>query len=306
MKPWQKIALTLTLSLAALSAILVVGLFSLLPDPAAVGSHLNRSSSRPTPKPATSDNAKVAAVEKFSPEPDRAASARGGDDRDARKKRISQKFLERYFTEDRLQSRVCENLESPIQPFQNVDEFGSQIEMALLGEARPSPSAEAVMLPIAYTLKNEAVRELVDTAKSAADRGETGFLQKAQFYAQAARATASVLSSQAEFESISADAYLLYTLSRAVALKPSILEDADLADFCRGIERSAIYGLARDTDFDRGRMQRLLSRHDITNAAVGYDPQISMRLSIVNSKGGLQIKMPWLDAIFQNSSKASR
>jgi hypothetical protein len=224
----------------------------------------------------------------------------------ARKKLVSEKFIDRYLGDDRIQSRVCENLSSSVPPFKDVEEFGLQLERSLLGEAPPSASAEAVMLPIEYALKNDAVRELVNEAKFAADRGDTRFVHKAQFYAQAVRATASILSSQDKLEAISADAYQLYALSRAAARNPEILQDPEMGDFCRGIERAAVDGANRDESFDRNRMARLLEKYQISNESIDYDPNMSTRLSVVINSGGLQIKMPWLEAVFQPSTKASR
>ncbi|CAN5540120.1 hypothetical protein BH10BDE1_BH10BDE1_18750 [soil metagenome] len=309
MKPWQKIALTTVLSLAVFSVVIIVSIVSLLPSPGSLGVH--RPASAPVARPiadeaTVSAAASKAAISATTPVKAEVRSPAPALDAAARKKLVSEKFMERYLSSDRIESHVCENLATSTAPFQTMEEFGIQLEKSLLGESPPSASAEALMLPIEYTLKNEAVRELVDSASDAFERGDTGFAQKAQFYAQAARATASVMSSRDELETISADAYQLYSLSRAAALKPEILQDPDMSDLCRGIERSAVDAVDRDRNFDRERMSRLLARHGISNESIGYDPRMSTRLTIVTSENGLQIKMPWLDAVFQNSAKASR
>lgn len=299
MKPWQKIALTVVLSLAIFSLVAIAGIFSLLPHPATVGAMLRRAPPPQTPH-ITKTSQRPSAETVAAPSPKPALDPAG------RKKLVSEKFIDRYLTDDRIQSRVCDNLTSSIVPFKNVDEFASQLEKSLLGESPLSATAEAVMLPIEFTLKNEAVRDLVDQAKNAADRGDTGFVRKAQFYAQALRATASVLSTQDQLEAISADAYQLYALSRATALRPEMLQDPETGDFCRGIERAAVDGVNRDENFDRDRMARLLAKYDITNESIGYDPHISTRLRVVTTDAGLQIKMPWLEAVFNTAAKASR
>jgi hypothetical protein len=313
MKPWQKIALTIVLSLAVFSLVIIVGIFSLLPNPATFGERLKRGpevtvSLADTEAPtAPITNEQKPTPPAIAPSAARHSAPKSAADKDSkRKKLVSDKFIDRYMTYDRIQSRVCENLGTGVRPFKNVEEFSSQLESSLLGETPPSATAEAVMLPIEYTLKNDAVRELVDIAKNAADRGDTGFVQKAQFYAQAVRATASIMSSRNELEVISADSYQLYALARAAALKPEIIEDAEMGDLCRGIERSAVDGLNRDRAFDRDRMSRLIAKHGITNESIGYDPLMSTRLSVVSTEGGLHVRMPWLESIFKTSSKSSR
>ena len=217
-----------------------------------------------------------------------------------RKRLVTEKFVEKYLSDDRMQSRVCENLDSSPAPFKGTEQFAKQIESTLLGESKPSAAVEAVMLPIEYTLKNEAVRDLVRSAEEAAANGDTGFLRKSAFYAQAAVATASILNSREQFELISANAYRLYAIARAAALNPAILQDPDLGDLCRGFERAALDGLANDDSLDRDRLLRMLERNGISPAAIDYDPNMTTNLSVVNSGGGFRIKTPWLEKIFKS------
>jgi hypothetical protein len=304
MKRWQKIVITVAACVAAFTVVAVIVLFSALPDPSAIGKSLR---SRRAAADRTQPNAQLANSANKTP-PSALAENLGGTaqpsptpavDLAERKRRVTDAFLDRYMSDERIRSRVCENLAESPAPFKNSTEFGQQVESSLLGETKPSAAVEAVMLPIEFTLKNEAVRELVRAAEEATARGDTGFLQKAEFYAQAARATASVLSTRAELEAISANAYRLYALSRAAALKPELLSDPDMTDLCRGFERSALDGIARDEAFDRDRLNRLLSRHGISAASIDYDPNMSTALRVDTSEGGLQIKTPWLDRIFK-------
>ena len=315
MRPGQKIAIGLVGGFVILSALVLLSILVLLPNPTWIGKKLN-SQSLSAQSVATPDlnlNAKNESTSSESPAVEAANGLTPQDSVDPesprpapsqtdaeRRRLVSEKFVDRYLLEDRIQTTVCENLGNSTETFRTPEEFGKQIEGFLLGETKPSATAEAVMLPIEFTLKNAAVRDLVRSAKNAADRGDTGFLQKAQFYAQAARATASVLSSRDEFESISGHAYLLYAIGRAAALKPEILQDPDTNDLCRGIERSAIDGLARDTVFDQGRLMRLLERHGIDPTSINYNPQTSTQLQVISQDGSMQIKMPWLEQIFKS------
>ncbi len=302
MKPWQKIAFSLIAGLALLTVVGVAVLFSVLPDPAALGGHLktqgklDRSFAKSRPRAAVT----ASSVERPTSAPEgRVISVNEPSvtDPKQRKRLVTEKFLERFLSNDRIDSRVCENLAGSPPPFKGGEEFGKQIESSLLGESKPSATVEAVMLPIEYTLRNEAVRELIRSAKNAADRGDTGFLSKAQFYTQAARATASILNSREELESISGNAYRLYAISRATALKPEILQDPDLGDLCRGLERAAIDGVSRDSGFDRERLARLLERHSIDPASIGYDPDMSTSLRVVASPEGLKVETPWIQKV---------
>lgn len=298
MKTWQKIAVLAIGSIAALPVIIIVAVLLILPDPASLGRAIRR---RTTAK-VTVVTAPLAAkiiLNTVTPFPTAATPAPVIlTDPVERKRLVSEKFVERYLTDDRMQSRVCENLENSPAPFKGTEQFGKQIESTLLGESKPSATVEAVMLPIEYTLKNEAVRDLVRSAEEAAANGDTGFLRKSQFYAQAAVATASILSSREQFELISANAYRLYAIARAAALKPSILQDADLRDLCRGFERAALDGLPSD-DLDRARLLRMLERNGIAPASIDYDPNMTTNLSIVNSDGGFRIKTQWLEKVFK-------
>lgn len=308
MKPWQKIAVALVATAAFFSALAIIALIALLPEPATIGRTLQRSAKSShiaTTPPATSVVSPGASATKAAPPssnsgaPTSATPAPSPVPAAERKRLVTEAFIERYLSDDRMQSRVCDNLSQSPPPFKSAEEFGKQLENSLLGESKPSATAEAVMLPVEYTLKNEAVRELVRTAQDAAARGNTGFLHKAQFYALAARATASVLGSREELEAISSNAYRLYAMSRAVALKPEILADPDLGDLCRGFERSALDGIAHNDNMDRDRLNRLFERHGITNESIDYDPNVSTRIQLVQDGGNFQIKLPWLERVFK-------
>lgn len=296
MKRWQKITVIILAMVAVVSVLGIVTLVSLLPDPS---SYAQVSASEPQPAAAPPANAPVAAIP--SPTPSAGApSKRDPVQNPAERKRlVTDAFVERYLSDDRIQSRVCDNLQASPAPFKSAEEFGKQIESSLLGESSPSAAAEAVMLPVEYTLKNEAVRELVRTAQDAAARGNTGFLQKAEFYALAAKATASVLGSREELEAISDSAYRLYAISRATALKPEILQDPDLSDLCRGFERSAVDGISRDDSVDRDRLSRMLQRHGVSNEAIGYNPNAETGIRIIQQDGTFQLKLPWLKDVFR-------
>ena len=309
MRPGQKIAVSLVGGFVFLAVLIFVSILALLPNPAWIGKRLGSVSSDTsgivlsdepsanlTTAPAknlTTGDATVDAANADSPRPSPDPSLA------ERRRMVSAKFIDRYIVETRIQTKVCENLGNSTAPFRSTQEFGQQIESSLLEETKPSATTEAVMLPIEYTLKNEAVRELIASMRNAADRGDRGFLQKAQFYAQAARATASMVSSRDEFTAISGHAYRLYAISRAAALKPEILQDPETNDLCRGIERSAIDGVERDIAFDQERLMRLLGRHGIDPASIDYNPETSTDFRIVYEGGSMQVKVPWLDQVFK-------
>lgn len=296
MKPWQKITLALVSGLAFFTVLSAFIVISFLPEPSAIGKRLRpkpalvpETSVTTQPAPAASG---IAASQGAKVDPAKTLVQAAAE----RKRLVNEKFIDKFLRDDRIQSRVCENLDGSPAPFKSGDEFGKQIESSLLGESKPSATVEAVMLPIEYTLKNEAVRDLIRSAENAAARGETGFLNKAQFYAQAARATTSLLNSREELESISGNAYRLYAIGRAAALKPEILQDPDLGDLCRGIESAAIDHVNRDEAFDRDRLSKLLQRHAIAPDSIGYDPNLSTRISI-NTTDGIRVETPWIQKV---------
>ena len=303
MKTWQKFAASLIGGVALLTVIGIAVLISVLPDPAALGRQLKPKrnlaqvqavTSPPSSAPSAISGAAVVPAQRAGySNLDRIRVTNPTE----RKRLVTEKFLERFLSDDRIESRVCENLQESPAPFKGGEDFGKQIESSLLGETKPSATVEAVMLPIEYTLKNEAIRELIRSAKNAAERGDTGFLNKAQFYSQAARATASVLNSREELESISGNAYRLYAIARATAFKPEILQDPDLGDLCRGLERAAVDGATRDEAFDRERLARLLQRHSIDPASIGYDPEMSISLRVVAGPNGLKVETPWIQKV---------
>lgn len=298
MKPWQKIAIAVVLTIAVLSIGAILTILAILPSPASLGKHIpSRATGPATSAPLAKTETQsppVAAMQSFGvkpSEPAPSATPTGAQ----RKRLVAEKFVERYLSDDRMRSDICENLPASTAPFKTIEEFGLQVEASLLGEKPMSTTAEAVMLPIQYTLKNDAVRELVRAAENAASRGETGFVHKAQFYAQAAVATASLLSSRDELEAVSGHAYRLYALSRAVSQYPAMAADPEVGDLCRGIERSAVDGVSRDPEFDRERLSRLLSRHGIDPATIDYDPRMSTEIQITTEGGSMQVRLPWLE-----------
>jgi hypothetical protein len=304
MKRWQKIAVIIFALIAAVPVIAVLYLIAILPDPATIGESIRSRTARPTPtvsaqitaSPKANSGTRAITV----PKPTSTIiPVQPIADTKERNRLVTEAFVDRYLSDDRIQSRVCDNLQASPPPFSSVKEFEEQIEKSLLKESPPSATAEAIMLPVEYTLKNEAVRELVELAREAADRGNTGFIKKAQFYALATRATASLLNTREELEAISDSAYRLYAISRATALKPEILQDPDLSDLCRGLERSAIDGISRDDAYDRDRLGRLLLRHGISNEAIGYDPNETTQIRLVQDGGSFEIKLPWFERVFK-------
>lgn len=312
---YQKIAIALVSGAALFSLVLILVLVFILPDPATVGRALALKSHRksdpqsdwkqnPSPSQSSVPPSSVSLTSKI--KKTNASSVAGvetksdTEDPAMRKQRIIAAFSDRYLVDDRIHSRVCENLATPSPPFKNAEEFGKQIERSLLGESRPSAAVEAIMLPVEYMFKNESVRELIKAAREASMNEKTGFMQKAQFYALTAQVTTSILSSRDELEKVSAKAYELFALSRAVALKPKILEDPDLGDLCSRFERAVIDGISQNEKDDRENMLRMFERHGISMAAIGYDPKAPTGLRLVQDGSSLQIKLPWLDRVFKN------
>lgn len=305
-RPWLKLALLIISGIALFSVVGILVLNSILPEPAKFGKSLaaKPTITAPALKPvALSKLAHARTPENSDSSKNLAADSNTEVTRHGsimtpaeRRRLVTSAFVDRYLGTGRLQSHVCENLGNHGPPFTSAKEFGRQLERSLLGESPPSAAIEAIMLPVEYSLKNEAIRELVNTAKEAADRGDSGFLKKAHFYAMAAQATASLLNSRDELETISANAYRLYALSRATTLKPDLLQDPDLSDLCRGFERSIVDGLAQDTAIDRDRLARLLQRHEITNESIGYDPDAATGIRV--GRNGFSLELPWLEKVF--------
>ena len=190
-------------------------------------------------------------------------------------------------------TQVCALLGNDSRSFETASEFGTNLEAQLLGETPTSPEAEAILAPIGATLRDPAVQDLLRDVRESASRGEDGFLQKAKFYAQVGRASASLLSRTEEIERVANQSYGLYVLAKAARLNPAIRQDPEVERSCREYEDAINRRLETTVNLDQ--LEGLLLRHQIDPKAVDFDREMNKKVQIESSGMNLQLRIPWME-----------
>lgn len=210
-----------------------------------------------------------------------------------RKKRVEALFFERFVERTDPDTQVCALLGNDSRAFADAREFGENLESQLLGEASMAPETEALLAPIAVTLRDPAVQELLRDVREAMAQGEDGLFQKAKFYAQIGRASASLLSRTEEIERVANQSYGLYVLAKAARLNPAIRQDPEVERSCREYEDAVNRRMAKSVDMDQ--LEGLLRRHNIDPKSVDFDRDMPNQVQVESSGMNLQLRVPWME-----------
>jgi hypothetical protein len=202
-------------------------------------------------------------------------------------------FFDRFVERTDPDTQVCALLGNDSRAFADAREFGENLESQLLGEASMSPETEALLAPIAVTLRDPAVQELLRDVRDAMSRGEDGLFQKAKFYAQIGRASASLLSRTEEIERVANQSYGLYVLAKAARLNPAIRQDPEVERSCREYEDAVNRRLNKSVDMDQ--LEGLLRRHNIDPKSVDFDRDMPNQVQVESSGMNLQLRVPWME-----------
>jgi hypothetical protein len=290
----QKAWKFLGLLVAGICILIFLGLALLLqklPGPSQIGRQLFQPSVPRSSSASTISEALVSPTAETASPPSAQSPAKTADP--DRQKRVEALFFERFVERADPDTQVCGLLGNDSRAFADAREFGENLETQLLGESAMAPETEALLAPIAVTLRDPAVQELLRDVRESMSRGEDGIFQKAKFYAQIGRASASLLSRTEEIERVANQSYGLYVLAKAARLDPAIRQDPEVERSCREYEDAINRRLATNLNLDQ--LEGILKRHNIDPKSVEFDREMPNQVQIESSGMNLQLRVPWME-----------
>ncbi len=206
--------------------------------------------------------------------------------------------LEEFINPNKPLIQFCENLsDSTSSAFWEKGtgtQFGQYMSEHMLDEKK-DPYLETILPALKYAMRGEQMSKLFDMVKSADERKEEGFFDKAEFYTQMAFAVNEVRSRKEKTEQLVDRTYLLFTLANAVKKKPEIIREAGTMDFCNRVQRSIMEESGDDIEADKRSLEDFLHFAGLKNTDVDYDPNYKTSLQISSSNNSIQFSGGWID-----------
>lgn len=301
MKPsWRKIILILGTLVMALIVILFVAVIHWLPSPEALAKVFERS------KPSS----KVASADSFVSQDHLTdlQSEENGFSKDHPHEEIPQEqetihddqakkveFIKGFMQEELTDIRVCQNL-GQTQYFEQKNKKGIGFEEFFGGDQRRDSVAESVRFPMKAILQDENIRplmqEIFDFRQMGLSKEEKkGFMEKVGFYTRLAAATAQLYQNKSHYEYLANRAVHLGIVAKIAALKPELVSDPAITNFCQDLQGSIQQNQSVDLRAERQEIIKLIEDSGLSYKDLDFDPESFVKFKIESSSNGLSIEM---------------
>ncbi|RYG55664.1 hypothetical protein EON80_30360 [bacterium] len=177
-------------------------------------------------------------------------------------------------------------------------EWKSAFDQLAAGTITDDPVLESMILPAGYFVRIPAVRQVLETMRDALETGDHRFLDQPSFPPALSQASAQTIRYREALSRISARAYHLTTLARAVQMNPDLANDTRTANLCNLITTAAQNDIgARPALSVTDENQALLTYF----AAVGFsptqlnfDPDAGVEMSALLTERQVSLSAPWI------------
>jgi hypothetical protein len=200
-------------------------------------------------------------------------------------------------------SEFCDNLKNARSSGGfSPAEFNASLR-ASFNPSQADPRVQAMKPLLKALFRQPEVAELIALAQVAQQEGEENFWQKANFYAQAARAFQGIMSQRDDFEAIADRSYLLLKLNDLVVKQPQALGHAAVQKFCETTERAFNEAEPVQWDLEKKDFEGLLSEVGVSAQDIGYDPNYKTRFQVQLQGNQLILRGGWLDEVIQDKER---
>lgn len=183
--------------------------------------------------------------------------------------------------------------------FQESDEMNDALNDSFFSEDK-DPRIQAMKPFLRYVFQLPKMSQLIREADVAADKGEDSFADKASFYAKIYTALGEVQEHKTELEGMIDRSYFYLGLNNLVALKPELLADARLQNYCAGVE--VAFNQKRKVAFDEEKADFLnfLNDVDVQPSEIHFDPEYKTAVGFELNPSSVALKgRSWLSEVFK-------
>lgn len=177
-----------------------------------------------------------------------------------------------------------------------ADEFARQLVQNATSKEQ-DPFIESMMPLLRYVLRLSEVDQLISQVKSATERGDEGFLQKAEFYSQLVRAQAQMQQESPKIENVLDQGYLFYMLAKAVSIRPDLASDPNVSRYCEELQSEMNANPTQSFESLRESFDDFLQANQIEPSSIDYNPLYKTELSVDFGAGGIKLSGGWIDSL---------
>ncbi|HVK61062.1 MAG TPA: hypothetical protein VM432_05910 [Bdellovibrionales bacterium] len=212
---------------------------------------------------------------------------------------IADYFVERFVDSGATDVRVCENLgDEGVYAPRSRNELHNVMLAQASGRAPENAFVESAIAPLGAILQTDGVSGVIDDIWQARESG-AGIVDSAQFYTDAALATADLYSQLSGIERISQHAYHLYVLSRISAGLPGFADQPEVQDLCEAIQDRIEAGIDAEIDPDdiadeNAQILALIAEAGLSTGQVGYNPFLPQTVTLDTTVNRFAISAPWM------------
>lgn len=194
--------------------------------------------------------------------------------------------------------RTCSLLNRPIAQPQNALEWKSAFDRFASGTNAEDPLLESMLLPAGYFVRIPAVRQVLETMRDALETGDHRFLDQPTFPPALSQASAQTIRFQEPLSRLSARAYHLATLTRAVQMNPDLGNDTRTANLCTLITAAAQNDMngrpGLSIDDEKQALLSYLAAVGFSPTQLNFDPNLGSQISVVMTERQVSLSTPWL------------
>lgn len=213
---------------------------------------------------------------------------------------VDKSIHENFMNEQQPVASVCAYLpEAPHSHFLKNDNSASSRQfLKKMIEEPKDPLAEAAAPLFRYLFRLPEVRDLVQILDTANEQKAEQLRDKAEFYGKIGLALLEVRENKHNFDQILLKTYNLYTLTRAVALKPELARDPVTLGFCEQMQKNINMNLAHDADQQAAELQKFLTYAGLSPKEVGYDANYRSDVKFAINNKSILFGNIWIEKLF--------
>jgi hypothetical protein len=207
-------------------------------------------------------------------------------------------YLLKRFSPQSAEIRTCTLLSRPSVTPHSAQEWKSAFDQLASGTITADPVLESMIMPAGFFVRIPAVRQVLETMRDALETGDHRFLDQPTFPPALSQASAQTIRYREALSRISARAYHLTTLARAVQMNPDLANDTRTANLCNLITTAAQNDMgARPSLSVNDEKMALLSYFasvGFSPTQVGFDPNAGVEMSALLTERQVSLSAPWL------------
>ncbi len=301
MQKFLKILLIIGLSLGFLIIVTLTVVFIKLPSVSSIGQALSANKKekpkvRLVEKPAQTPAPAVAATSgDYSAVPD---AARSVVETEAHK-RAHLALMDDILSNEKPLSDFCASLKNAKNELFTSNE---QVDAALMNSINEEkdPRIQALKPTFRFMMRLPKMNDLIRQAQSAEDSNDESYFKKAEFYAQAFSAFNEIKDHKADLEAVMDRSYYFINLNKLIALKPAILDDSRVQNYCNQVEQAFNQARPVTRAEERNEFISLLNTIGVRPEEIHYNPNYKTNIEFEMSAQNISLKgSSWLDEIFQ-------